>query len=321
MTFGGFGALQRVMDLHKRFTEPFEHITKTARMFEKLSGSNKFIERNSLMDSVNMVSGNSGFNSNQIYFESMIKTINGNIPDIYKNRFENIFQLQSSLNSSFLNIFKLKEVQGFVHTNDLFIRNINNSILIALAATVLQREWDETETYEDTLEKTVELLESAQEDGSVNNYLSTVTSHLNGLILSLSDNKANLGKAFFILTVIGTILGIIGFILQISDNTKEELKSELDKTNSELYKQIQKELGKNYQLVLEKVENKRRAVRRTGLMTFPKSKSPTIEFIKEGQIVSVTEFRGIWILISYLDQDSNLPKTGWVLKKYFVACK
>lgn len=141
------------------------------------------------------------------------------------------------------------------------------------------------------------------------------TSILVGLSGLLEKTRTEKARQFIInlITVIGFLLTFYGTYQLRNDKSNSdvviEVKKEIEKINSDLLNQIE--------TALNKLNKTRIARTNVNLRKYPKKNGRIIGLVKSGQKVSVIEIRHKYLLISYIDKDTDEPKSGFVVKKYF----
>ena len=139
------------------------------------------------------------------------------------------------------------------------------------------------------------------------------------LELSKLNDKHKLLPIFFnIISLIGIYISVKG---SLDDATRDKKTTELHAELIEKIK-IQSEISidKILNTVLNEVltpQNKRLARTNVNLRKTPNKKAPTIGLVKADQEVTVLEIRHKYLLIAYIDYETNEPKSGFVVKKYF----
>ncbi len=200
---------------------------------------------------------------------------------------------------------------------DIALQGISKSYLKSIALT---RNWDDisiadeaTETFTNIAD---ELLTTNQPitSNDLDKLKESIITELSGLLIKTKSEKA---KQFVL-----DFIAIVSFLLcfynpfQIpTDKTNteviEEVKNQIEKINKGLSIQIEQELQKL---------NKTRIARTNVNLRFSASKnSKILGLVKLGQQVTVIEIRHKFLLITYIDKETNEPKSGFVMKKYFEA--
>jgi uncharacterized protein YgiM (DUF1202 family) len=89
------------------------------------------------------------------------------------------------------------------------------------------------------------------------------------------------------------------------------IKKEFDNNYKEFYDKIE--------TILSKLQKSRIAKTNVNLRFSTKKNCKIIGLVKLGQPVTVIEIRHKYLLISYIDIETGEPKSGFVIKKYFVV--
>jgi uncharacterized protein YgiM (DUF1202 family) len=112
-----------------------------------------------------------------------------------------------------------------------------------------------------------------------------------------------------VIAVVGFLISLIAFYLQVTDHGKEEILNEMKSSEKRIIDKVTETI-----LVLSK---KRTAIAKVNIRLKPTKKSQILATLKIGQEVSVISVNHKWILVSYIDFNSGILMTGWAYKKYF----
>lgn len=145
------------------------------------------------------------------------------------------------------------------------------------------------------------------------NFRESIVTELFGLLAKTKTDKAR-QFIFELISVISFLLIFYNPFIVSTDKTNteviQEIKKEIEKTNKEQLEQI-------IDQKLKKLSSTRIARINTNLKYSERKNSKIIGFVKLGQQVTVIEIRHKYLLISYIDKDTQEPKSGFVMKKYF----
>lgn len=115
-----------------------------------------------------------------------------------------------------------------------------------------------------------------------------------------------------------SILTLLSFIFALSGEVRNWLPKKEYATKKEI-EVIIKEQFLFYENKLREEKQLRTVNRETKVMLKPKSS--TIDRLPQECEVVVIKTHHKWVYISYLDLKNNLPKTGWIMKKYLDKSK
>ena len=218
----------------------------------------------------------------------------------------NLAAIAKSFDQSHLNKF---------NSLDIALQGISKSYLKNIAST---RNWDDISVADEATETVAnivdELLTTTQAIASVDidKLKESIIKELSGLLTKTKTEKAKQFVRDFI-TIISFLLIFYNPFENHTDKTNteviEEVKSQIEKINKGLSIQIEQELQKL---------NKTRLARTDVNLQYSANKnSRIIGLVKRGQQVTVIEIRHKFLLITYIDKETNEPKSGFVMKKYF----
>ncbi|QKX05358.1 SH3 domain-containing protein [Aquimarina sp. TRL1] len=222
----------------------------------------------------------------------------------------NLGQIAQTIQQSHLNKF---------NTLSVALQGVSNSFLKEVAIAKTWEDFDIVEEAnetisniaEETLNQTTTITQSDLEEFR--------TSILNKLTNLLSKSNSERARNFIIelITVIGFVLTLYTLHQQKTDKSNSQIiietKKELEKLSSDFSQKISIEL--------QKMTKTRVAKTNVNLRFAAKKNSRKIGLVKKGQIVTVIETRHKYLLISYIDFETEEPKSGFVVKKYFATKK
>lgn len=218
----------------------------------------------------------------------------------------NLAAIAKSFDNSHLNKF---------NSLDIALQGISKSYLSSIK---ISNNWNEISIVDEATETVAnlseELLSNAETITSedLDKLKESIITELSSLLTKTKTEKAKQFVLDFI-TLAAFLLIFYNPLENHSDKTNteviEEVKSQIDKFSKGLSKQIEQELSKL---------NKTRVARtNVNLRKYPKKNTGIIGLVKIGQQVTVIEIRNRFLLIAYIDKETNEPKSGFVMKKYF----
>jgi hypothetical protein len=236
---------------------------------------------------------------------------------ILADKLSNAFKNQLTLSYSLNELVKSVQLPAFKNFNALSL-TIENFSISYLDLIIKTKDWENLEIFELTNEK---IKAVAKEYVSETQQITTddLTAIKNEIIFELTSvlekiKNNNIRQLFF------ELIAILSFLLtfysanyakkDISNReVLEETKVEISKLKSDIRDMVQSEF--------DKLKNRRIAIRDVNLRYSANNKSQLLGVVKEGQEVIVLEIRHKWLLITYVDQETKKPKSGFVFKKHF----
>ncbi|WP_367770991.1 primase-like DNA-binding domain-containing protein [Flavobacterium sp. WC2421] len=252
--------------------------------------------------------------------------LSSHIAEISKNSqligqsFSNLASSQILLSNSLLEISKTLSKSHLNQFNSLNValQGLSKSFLQEI---VRNRDWEDF----DFIKETNETISITTND-FVSSHSEVTIQDLENLKLSIVENlstllsKTNSEKNR---TFLFDLMAVISFILSLY-GTYGTYQSSIDKNNKETYLEVKKDMDtfkkELYAKIDEKFNNKHKskiAKTKLNLKYSTKKNSKIIGIINIGQKVTVIEIRHKYFLITYLDKETQEPKSGFVLKKYF----
>jgi hypothetical protein len=241
----------------------------------------------------------------------------GKSNQLLSNRLSSLTTNQLLLSSNLAAIAKSFDQSHLNKFNglDIALQGISRSYLKNIALT---RNWDDISVADEATETVAniadELLTTTHTITSVDldKLKQSIITELFGLLTKTKTEKAKKFVRDFI-TIVSFLLIFYNPFENHADKTNteviEELKSQIEKINKGLSIQIEQELQKL---------NKTRIAKTDVNLRFSANKnSRIIGLVKRGQQVTVIEIRHKFLLITYIDKETNEPKSGFVVKKYF----
>jgi hypothetical protein len=186
---------------------------------------------------------------------------------------------------------------------------ILNDALKSVSSTFLfesykSEEWDEVEVF-DQIGETI--AKAVSEESFTDNRPVTLADFEAFKIEMISIAKKS--KSEKIKTFIFDIMSIISFVVMIYQM--------FDQYDENKFQEIKKELIEELNIKSDNQKQIRIAKSKTKLYFSKNQRSKVLSQIKTGQNVTVLEVHKKWLLITYFDLQTNEPKCGFALKKWF----
>ncbi|MFR3214811.1 MAG: SH3 domain-containing protein [Dysgonomonas mossii] len=208
--------------------------------------------------------------------------------------------------------------------NNAFMRNkylesaILNTTSQYLKTIVTNQDWVELETVKDVDEilitKTDEILIHSENItySDLNGLKESIISDLKTLIKTKSKEKKAVEYIDRLMVIFSLIFAIYSFYLQENDLSNKELLSKTKESQmvlkSTIVSEITRELG---------ILNQRKMVQQNTIVkSAPRKNGPKIAVLKAGQVVTVLSAFHKYLWVVYIDSETEIPVTGYVLKKH-----
>ena len=219
------------------------------------------------------------------------------------------------------NLTQFAEILSQSHLNkfnsfDIALQGISRTYLKSITLT---RKWEDISIAEEANETIANVANQILNNTlpvtieDLVNFKESIVTELFGLLAKTKTDKAR-QFIFELISVISFLLIFYNPFIISTDKTNteviQEIKKEIEKTNKE-------QLDKIIDQKLKKLSNTRIARINANLKYSERKKSKVIGLVKLGQQVTVIEIRHKYLLISYIDKDTQEPKSGFVMKKYF----
>ena len=227
------------------------------------------------------------------------------------------FKNQLTLSNSLSELAKSVQLPAFKNFNalSLTLENFSKSYLDLIIKT---KDWENLETFELTNEKikavTKEYVSETQQitPNDLTAIKNEIIFELTSVLEKIKNN--NIRQLFF------ELIAILSFLLTFysANYAKKDISNRevLEETKVEIAK-LKSDIKDMVQAEFDKLKNRRIAIRDVNLRYSTNNKSQLLGVVKEGQEVIVLEIRHKWLLITYVDQETKKPKSGFVFKKYF----
>lgn len=305
MNLAGLGG---ITDIAKSLAQQMEPIQKSNSFLtgnlglqasllatQKASGINSFALGGLSTSLVNIFKHNQGLSnkvagiaSSQLFLSNNLAQIAKSIENSHLNKFNSLSVAIQGISSSYLNEFvKHKE------WDDLEIVEEVNETISSISETLIAK--SETITNQDLQDLKV-----------------SIVTDLTELIKKSKTEKVKL-FLFDLIIVIGFILTLYGSYQSSTGKTNQDVidatKIEIDNVKKELFHKIEYEFNKTYKTRISRTN--------VNLRYSNNRRSKMLGLVKKGQQVTVIEIRHKWLLVSFLDNETGEPKSGFVFKKYF----
>lgn len=218
----------------------------------------------------------------------------------------NLTQFAKILSQSHLNKF---------NSFDIALQGISKTYLKSITLT---RNWEDISVAEEANETIASIANDILNSTTtitvqdLADFRQSIVTELFGLLAKTKTDKAR-QFIFELISVISFLLIFYNPFVISTDKTNteviQEIKNEIKKTNKEQSDKIDKKL--------EKLSSTRIARINVNLKYSERKNSKVIGLVKLGQQITVIEIRHKYLLISYIDKDTEEPKSGFVMKKYF----
>ncbi len=219
----------------------------------------------------------------------------------------NLAAIAKSLDQSHLSKF---------NSLDIALQGISKTYLKNIALT---RNWDDISIADEATETVANIAEellTTTQAITANDLEKLKESIVTELSVLLTKTKTEKAKQFVL-----DFITIISFLLIFYN----PFENHTDKTNAEVIEEVKSQIGKinkslatKIEYELQKLNKTRVATTNVNLRYSTKHNSKIIGLVKLRQRVTVIEIRHKYLLISYIDKDTNEPKSGFVVKKYFI---
>lgn len=116
------------------------------------------------------------------------------------------------------------------------------------------------------------------------------------------------------------LMQVISFAVMIytlHTNSQKMTNGELSEIIDNKFKSHQEQTNIKLDSILNQLTKQRIATTNVHLRVNNKKRSAIKGIVKKGQLISVIETRHKYLLIYYIDKETNEPKSGFVYKKYF----
>lgn len=229
-----------------------------------------------------------GVASSQLILSSNLKQISQSIQNSHLNEFNSLeVAIQGITNGYLRESVKSKEWEDIVIVEEV------NETMSAVSKNLISKSGYVTQ---------IDLLEFGK----------IIISDLSNLLKKSKSERVKL-FIFDLMAIISFILSMHGLYKSSNSITNQDViditKKEIDKIKQDLIKQIDFKFKNYYKTRVSQTDVK--------LMFSNKKKSKLLGVVKKGQQITVIEIRHKWLLISFLDNETGEPKSGFVIKKYF----
>lgn len=198
---------------------------------------------------------------------------------------------------------------------DIALQGISKAYLKNIAFTLNWEDISVAEEANETISNITDELLNTTIQLSVQDFDNLRQSIVTELFELLTKTKTDRARQF-----IFELISIISFLLIFYNPfaiPTDKTNSEVIETTKKEIEKISKEFSTKLETELSKLNKTRIARTNINLRYSEKKNSKVIGLVKAGQQVTVIETRHKYLLISYLDNETGEPKSGFVTKKYF----
>jgi len=135
--------------------------------------------------------------------------------------------------------------------------------------------------------------------------------------LQLISSKSKSEKAKVFIFQLMQIISFTVMIFSLHSDSHKMTNKELSEIIDNKFKSHQDQTNTKLDSILSQITKQRLATTNVNLRVNNKKRAAIKGIVKKGQLVSVIETRHKYLLIYYIDKETNEPKSGFVYKKYF----
>lgn len=317
-----------IKNLKALYNNPlYSGIFDTLQMFKK---KNMFpnIQDNSALSIASsfreLAMQNNGLYSPYFLFENNLSWINKHKDLIPKSSFEiysNSLATQLSISTSLSEIIKnMHKTEYFQQANSLnsILHNISSGYI---KDTVQDKNWENINQFEEiavSIESFTEEIENSTKSPEelIEDYHKRIVEPISLKLEKIQDGKLK-NTIFNVINVISFILTVYIFYTDAPNNKVLEKIEEQTKIITKAIETSNKIHATHF-----KINSKERiALSNVNLREKSKRKSKKLGVVTKGQIVKVILIKHKWIYVSYIDDETGEPNSGFVYKKYFEKIK
>lgn len=175
--------------------------------------------------------------------------------------------------------------------------------------------WEDADIVSEASEAITAVVEQTSEQVSQINIDALSESIINGLRPLLGKSKSERARRFIneLIGIVGLLLAVYALFVSEGDISNRETVEETASQNWRTVSGVDSVVRAHF----DSLDNKRICVTTVRLRYSASDSSKVIGMVKEGQQVVVLEIAHKWLLISYIDQASKRPMSGYAYKKYF----
>lgn len=178
-----------------------------------------------------------------------------------------------------------------------------------------QQKWNLIKDFEEITQEAVLLNERIfDENGVTNDGYNELNDFLQRIEIKVDKIDAD-GQ-----TVFWKILTLLGFIITLTGEARNWIPKPEYATRQEVETLISKQFA-IYQNKLKEDKEFRIVDRVCKVLSRPGSKAVLIESLPVGFEVTILQFNNKWVYVTYFSPVDNLPKTGWIMKKYLTKMR
>ncbi len=221
---------------------------------------------------------------------------------------------RKTISDSLKAISRLDKVSPILHVGSGLISAINIIKQVKLES----YEWNRNEWIDEQIDEITEISNNISSEGFSSGQLEQLNVLIRNIVLTseIKLHKSKSEKLWNAISVIIILLSFlkdtIDFVLKNSDLTNKQVIEELNSS----YKTLHTEIDSLFtQIRYSEVD--RYATKDCILYLKPSTNTQKLGTIRKNQYVSVIDKNHKWLYISYVDNFTNEPQSGWVIKKYF----
>lgn len=202
--------------------------------------------------------------------------------------------------------------------NKFFGSVILNTTSQYIGKIIYNQDWENLETVREVndilISKTDEILSQPENitHSDLNEFKESVISDLKTLTSDTSEQGKTIEYIDRIMVILSLVISLYSLYSQENDLTNKELLNEVREANISLKSSIVSEMARE----LEVFNQTKVAQQNTIIRSAPRKNGPITAILKEGQQVTVLNGFHKYLWIVYIDSETSVPITGYVLKKH-----
>ncbi len=238
----------------------------------------------------------------QKQFNLAIPNETASIMDMIAKQHQQMFGIANSITK----MMKTSGALGQMSDLQQAIQSITGKIT---GMATLQQRWDLIDDFEQVSSQALELTGNIDSELGMTEENSKSFQELLDFVYAVLKKHKMVG--IYSIIFVDMVLRIASFHQYydfLKPKPESATKADLEKFETKIFKAIQEKLKS------EKEYRKTNRVCKVYLK--PKPKSMVIKKLAANTDVIVLQIKGIWVYVSFLDDEDNLSLTGWVMKKY-----
>lgn len=175
--------------------------------------------------------------------------------------------------------------------------------------------WEDADIVSEASETIAAIVEQTSEQVSHIDLDTLSESIISGLRPLLEKSKSERVRRFIneLIGIIGLLLAVYTLFVSEKDISNRETLKEIASQNRQTVQDVDSVIRAHF----DSLDNKRTCMTTVRLRYSARDSSQVIGMVREGQQVIVLEIAHKWLLISYIDQVTKRPMSGYASKKYF----